>query len=303
MAQASDIRPHMEVLGSDGLHIGTVDHVDGERIKLTRKDSNDGEHHYIPLSEVTRVDSHVHVDTTATALGLIAAAGVTGAVADHGEAPFPPVQNRLVEGAKPRGNYYLPWIVGLIGLILLLLLFRSCMSHKDEAAAPVATTAETTTTTATTTAAPLKVEEVTLPGGQKVSLETAGLNYELQRYLASSEPTPRTFTFDKLNFDTASAAIRPADQANVDALAQILSAYPKAKVRIVGYTDARGSSPSNAQLGKQRAESVAAALTAKGVDKGRITAESGGEGNPDATNATAQGQFENRRTELVVTAK
>ena len=297
MAQASDIRPHMEVLGSDGLHIGTVDHVDGEQIKLTRKDSNDGAHHYIPLSDVTRVDDHVHVGTTAAALGLVAAAGVTAAVADHGEAPFPPVTNRLVEGAKPRGNYYLPWIVGLVGLILLLLLFRSCMSHQDEA--PVATTAETTTTTT----AALPVEEVTLPGGQKISLETSGLNYELQRYLASSEATPRTFTFDKLNFDTASAAIRPTDQPNVDALAQILSAYPKARVRIVGYTDARGSSPSNAQLGKQRADSVAAALGAKGVDKGRITAESGGEGNPDATNATAQGQFENRRTELVVTAK
>ena len=44
-------------------------------------------------------------------------------------------------------------------------------------------------------------------------------------------------------------------------------------------------------------------LAAKGVDKGRMEAKSGGESNPTDTNATAQGQAENRRTELVVTAK
>lgn len=298
MAEGTDIRPQMEVVGSDGLHIGTVDHVDGDRIKMTRKDSNDGAHHYVPLRDVTRVDERVHLSTTAAALGLIAAAGVTGAVVDHGEAPFPPVQNRQVPGARPRGNYYLPWLVGLIGLILLLILFRSCAAADDPG-----TTATTTSTTTTVATAPLAVEEVTLPGGRKLSLERSGLNYELQRYLASAEPTPRTFTFDKLNFDTGSAAIRDADRPNVDALAQILSAYPKARVGIVGYTDTRGSAPGNAQLGAERAQSVATALTAKGVGKDRITAGSGGEANPADTNATAQGQFENRRTELVVTAK
>ena len=300
MAQVANIRAHMEVVGSDGSHIGTVDHVDGDRIKLTRQDSNDDRHHYIALSDVTRVDSHVHVATTATALGLVAAAGVTAAVADHGDAPFPPVRNRQVPGAKPRGNYYLPWIVGLVGLLLLLLLFRSCIGEREPAAAPV-TTAETRTDTAATAALP--VEEVTLPGGRTISLEASGLNYALQRYLASDQPAPRTFTFDKLNFDTGSAAIRPVDQPNVDALAQILSAYPRARVRIVGYTDARGSDPSNAQLGLERANSVTTALTSKGVDKARIAAESGGEANPTETNATAQGQFENRRTELIVTDK
>ena len=101
MAEGTDIRPHMEVVGSDGLHIGTVDHVEGDRIKMTRKDSNDGAHHYVPLSDVTRVDSQVHVATTAAALGLVAAAGVTGAVADHGEAPFPPVRTARSRARAP----------------------------------------------------------------------------------------------------------------------------------------------------------------------------------------------------------
>ena len=49
MANMDGIREHMEVIGADGVHVGTVDHVDGSRIKLTRKDSgsHEGHHHYI----------------------------------------------------------------------------------------------------------------------------------------------------------------------------------------------------------------------------------------------------------------
>lgn len=61
MAEASGIEAHMEVRGPDGSRVGTVDGVEGGRIKLTRKDSPDGEHHYVELSEVERVDEHVHL--------------------------------------------------------------------------------------------------------------------------------------------------------------------------------------------------------------------------------------------------
>ena len=57
MADASAIREHMEVIGADGGHIGTVDHVDGGRLKLTKSDRGAaGTHHYIPLSMVEDVD-------------------------------------------------------------------------------------------------------------------------------------------------------------------------------------------------------------------------------------------------------
>lgn len=61
MADASSIQKHMEVRDSDGAHVGTVDGVDGDRIKLTRNDSPDGEHHYVDISSVERVDAHVHL--------------------------------------------------------------------------------------------------------------------------------------------------------------------------------------------------------------------------------------------------
>src|SRR3972149_128650 len=60
------IHEHMEVLGSDGKHIGTVDHLEGEnRIKLAKKDlSAGGKHHFIPVNWVDHVDEKVHLAKT-----------------------------------------------------------------------------------------------------------------------------------------------------------------------------------------------------------------------------------------------
>ena len=66
MSDASAIREHMEVIGGDGAHVGTVDKVDGDRIKLTKADSgvqiegqqgqHTGHHHYISLGLVAGVE-------------------------------------------------------------------------------------------------------------------------------------------------------------------------------------------------------------------------------------------------------
>ena len=47
MADLSQIQPGAEIIGADGVHIGVVDHVDGDRLKLTKLDSVDGRHHYV----------------------------------------------------------------------------------------------------------------------------------------------------------------------------------------------------------------------------------------------------------------
>ena len=51
------IREHMEVVGSDGGHVGKVDHVLGEEIELARLDRSSGfKHHYIPMGWVDHID-------------------------------------------------------------------------------------------------------------------------------------------------------------------------------------------------------------------------------------------------------
>ena len=67
MTDASAIRKHMEVIGADGAHVGTVDKVEGDSIKLTKADSgaevegaeggaHAGHHHYISLGLVAEVE-------------------------------------------------------------------------------------------------------------------------------------------------------------------------------------------------------------------------------------------------------
>ncbi len=57
------IKGHMEIVGSDGAHVGTVDHMEGENgIKLTRDDPDiGGKDHYIPLAWVVHVEIKVHL--------------------------------------------------------------------------------------------------------------------------------------------------------------------------------------------------------------------------------------------------
>ena len=62
-AEAARIREHMEVVGSDGGHVGTVDHVQGDRIRLTRQDPTaQGHHHSISLNMVRSVEDKVRLD-------------------------------------------------------------------------------------------------------------------------------------------------------------------------------------------------------------------------------------------------
>ena len=61
---AALIRENMEVLGSDGVHVGTVDHLESnDEVRLARDDPDaGGEHHYIPLAWVVHVEMKVHLN-------------------------------------------------------------------------------------------------------------------------------------------------------------------------------------------------------------------------------------------------
>jgi hypothetical protein len=60
MSTFDEIREHMEVIGADGVHVGTVDHIEGDRIKLTKRDSGEGSHqghhHYISRGLVADIE-------------------------------------------------------------------------------------------------------------------------------------------------------------------------------------------------------------------------------------------------------
>ncbi|RJS91781.1 DUF2171 domain-containing protein [Salinisphaera sp. Q1T1-3] len=58
MLEKFRIKEHMEVTDADGQHVGTVDKVQDERIKLTKTDSSDDKHHFLALDDVDRIEDN-----------------------------------------------------------------------------------------------------------------------------------------------------------------------------------------------------------------------------------------------------
>jgi hypothetical protein len=60
MTDMGKIKEHMEVIGADGVHVGTVDRVENNRIKLIKRDSgqgkHEGHHHFIDSSLIAEVE-------------------------------------------------------------------------------------------------------------------------------------------------------------------------------------------------------------------------------------------------------
>lgn len=75
MVDLSSIREHAEVIGADGVHVGTVDGIEGDRIKLIKADAGQGEHeghhHYVSKGLVAEIDEDGTVRLSATAANAI----------------------------------------------------------------------------------------------------------------------------------------------------------------------------------------------------------------------------------------
>jgi hypothetical protein len=86
MADLSQIREHMEVIGADGVHVGTVDHVEGNRIKLVRADSGSHQdhHHYISGGLIAAIEGdRVRLSANGAEAALLEEEKSGGALSDH----------------------------------------------------------------------------------------------------------------------------------------------------------------------------------------------------------------------------
>jgi outer membrane protein OmpA-like peptidoglycan-associated protein len=248
--------------------------------------------------------------------------------APPGLAPLVGLTDRPAAGAamrppEKRGAGIWPWLVGL-GAAALLLLFglNQCVRREAQPpqtaarrapAEPVAPTAPPQAPAARAPMAPAapaapgmeaaQMEQLRFPDGTTISVVRGGVNESLHRFLTSPEATPRTFTFDRINFEARSAALTPDSTPTIDGMAAILRAYPSAAVRIEGHTDSEGDVEPNQTLSEARARRIADMLAARGVAAGRVETVGYGETRPVASNDTEAGRAQNRRIELVVTRK
>jgi len=101
-------------------------------------------------------------------------------------------------------------------------------------------------------------------------------------------------------FDTNKSVVKPAFNAEIEAVAKLMKEYPTSKVEIQGHTDSRGSAELNEKLSQDRADAVAAVLTGNyGIEADRVSAKGYAASQPVADNTTVEGQTANRRVVAV----
>jgi len=126
-----------------------------------------------------------------------------------------------------------------------------------------------------------------------------GTGIEVQRTAANTlslnMPSSITFGFNSAN-------LTPQAQSSLDAVANVLNQYPDSKVTITGHTDDTGADHYNQKLSEQRAGSVSAYLTQRGVNYARLSQQGMGERMPKYPNINEENRAQNRRVELAIVA-
>ncbi|WP_371181743.1 OmpA family protein [Xanthomonas sacchari] len=105
---------------------------------------------------------------------------------------------------------------------------------------------------------------------------------------------------DGITFDFNQSTLKPQFYSALNGVAQTLGEYNQTMIEVVGHTDSIGSDAVNQRLSEQRASSVAAYLTAQGVQPERIQTLGAGKKYPIADNSTEAGRAQNRRVEIRV---
>ncbi len=147
---------------------------------------------------------------------------------------------------------------------------------------------------------------VKLPSGVELNVPEFGVERKLIAFIEDKgKPVDREtwFSFDRLEFETGSATLKPTSAEQLKNIAEIMKAYPRVALKIGGYTDNVGNAEANLKLSQKRAENTMQELVKLGVDAKRLEAQGYGEKHPVADNSTEEGRQKNRRIDLRVTKK
>ncbi|MDG1657079.1 MAG: OmpA family protein [Crocinitomicaceae bacterium] len=102
-------------------------------------------------------------------------------------------------------------------------------------------------------------------------------------------------------FDTGKSILRKESNTELDRLVKLMKDVPGLEVELSGHTDNTGSALLNEGLSQDRAAAVVTYLKSKGIAANRMTAKGYGSSRPIASNGSASGRQENRRTEFEIT--
>jgi outer membrane protein OmpA-like peptidoglycan-associated protein len=185
---------------------------------------------------------------------------------------------------------WLPWVIGGIVLLLLILLLRGC--GDDEATVATGTGEDTAAMAPADGTAGMGAGGAMTPGQA-----TAWNANEFGTYLGGTEPVGRSFALERVTFASGSALLNADARAQINEVAAALKSRPSARVSLRGYADPAGDAAANQALSEQRTAAVRNALVDAGATAAQVAATSAmGETGTD-TNVG------NRRVEITVTAR
>lgn len=224
------------------------------------------------------------------AAGLAGAAAVAGGLSgnrspDNGVSPSYAAERETahtligeqgVDASVPKSGLmrWLPWLA--LAAALLLLLFYLNMNRRAATTTPAAETVPVTSATTPEVAAPAAPPEI--PVGAGVTTE-----------VRDGKPAVNVY------FDTGKADVVPAFGAAAGSLKTYLDSNAGSKLAVSGFNDQTGNAALNAELSKNRAQAVQAALVAAGISAGSVELV-----KPSDTTDAATTNAEARRVEVVV---
>jgi OOP family OmpA-OmpF porin len=112
--------------------------------------------------------------------------------------------------------------------------------------------------------------------------------------------SPGSFTVHH-DFDRSEIILNPQFETYLDQVKAYLRQNENSQLNVVGFTDSTGPEDYNYHLGLRRAASVRDFMLGLGISEQLISISSEGESSPVATNASAEGRAQNRRTEIQIT--
>jgi len=209
------------------------------------------------------------------------------------------------EKASAGRNTPLYIVLALIAIAIILFVgYRSCNNRSEN-------TSTTTNDTVVKAVAPAQPDTATavLPNGQAIIITKGGTEEKLVGFL--SDPNAKIekkngnwFNFTRISFDRNSANLLLESDTQLKNIVAILNAFPKAEIKISGYTDNVGDSAVNQRLSQQRAENVQAKLKDLGANPKQLKGAKGyGPAFPIGDNGTEEGRAMNRRIAINVIAK
>jgi outer membrane protein OmpA-like peptidoglycan-associated protein len=229
---------------------------------------------------------------------------------------------RVEPAAASAGSGILKWLLPLLALGVLFFGVRACRNTATDVASslppastvtePVKDAAEAVKDAAVATAKSVYGVDLgawvkkMLPSGIELNLPELGVEQQLLVFITDASKAidkDLWFSFDRLEFETGSAVLKPTAQEQLRNVAEILKAYPAVKIKIGGYTDNTGDDAQNMKLSQDRAGNTMKELVTLGIAADRLEAEGYGEQYPVASNDTDEGRQRNRRIDMRVTAK